>query len=422
MLSELSCTASQVVINNNGWRCADPVLTRSFAGVMNYNIRRGNGGLYTSVAIGTDGSPVISHHDCCDGDLELYVCGNEACTSGTYRTLVTEEHAGKFTSIAIGVDGNPIISYRKNDGAIDNDQDLVTGSLKLYVCADAACTTGTNRTLVTGYDMAGYFTSIAIGVDGNPIISHGGPDSGLSLYVCDDPTCTTGTNQNLVMATMTLNEGEELLAAGQFTSVAIGADDNPVISHTIYYDNAPPALALYVCDDPTCTTGTNRQLVALEELAAGWGTSVAIGADDNPVISHGLTPDSDGSDFLALYVCDDPTCTAGTNRTLVAEGEAGGYSSIAIGVDGNPIISHYCDECNNLAMYVCDDPTCTTGTNRTIVTADYMDYPDTVGGYTSIAIGVDGNPVISHAANEVNIGPSLNVAIAVFAVTDITFE
>ena len=115
MLSELSCTASQVVINNNGWRCADPVLTRSFAGVMNYNIRRGNGGLYTSVAIGTDGSPVISHHDCCDGDLELYVCGNEACTSGTYRTLVTEEHAGKFTSIAIGVDGNPVISHAANE-------------------------------------------------------------------------------------------------------------------------------------------------------------------------------------------------------------------------------------------------------------------------------------------------------------------
>ena len=35
MLGELSCTGSKVVINDNGWRCADPVLTRSFAGVMN---------------------------------------------------------------------------------------------------------------------------------------------------------------------------------------------------------------------------------------------------------------------------------------------------------------------------------------------------------------------------------------------------
>ena len=561
-LGELSCTAAQVVINDNGWRCADPVLTRSFAGVMNYDVD--NGGEYTSVAIGTDGNPVISHYDGSDGGgLVIYVCGNEACTTGTSRTLDGEYWAGYFTSIAIGANGNPIISYRRNDGFTDEGQPAFTqGSLRLYVCDDPACTTGTKRTLVAaseevfdpgnqgfatsiaigdngnpvishggpfsglhlyvcddptcttgtnrtlataslGYDpesdyfvaglhtsvaigadgnpvishqignlygmgdfvgglalyvcddpacttgtkrtlgvadpaipegWEGYFTSIAIGDDGNPVISHGGPFSGLHLYVCDDPTCTTGTNRTL--ATSSLNScggspidvGEEpdYCTAGQFTSVAIGADGNPVISHQVsdLAGNGVTGLALYVCDDPACTTGTNLELAVVEDLVVGWYTSVAIGADGNPVISHGMFPDEetvDGPEILALYVCDDPACTTGTNRTLVTQGEPGGYTSIAIGVDGNPIISHYCDDCGTLDLYVCDDPACTTGTNRTLVTADYLENGVRVGGHTSIAIGVDGNPVISHTA-ELTDGPNLNVAIAVFAVTGIAFE
>ena len=432
-LGELSCTAAQVVINDNGWRCADPVLTRSFAGVMNYDVD--NGGEYTSVAIGTDGNPVISHYDGSDGGgLVIYVCGNEACTTGTSRTLDNEDWAGYFTSIAIGANGNPIISYRRNDGFTDEGQPAFTqGSLRLYVCDDPACTTGTKRTLVAASEEVfdpgnqGYYTSIAIGDNGNPVISHGGPFSGLHLYVCDDPTCTTGTNEHLVTAALALVDGESgYYFAGQFTSVAIGADGNPVISHQVsdLAGNGVTGLALYVCDDPACTTGTNLELAVVEDLVVGWYTSVAIGADGNPVISHGMFPDEetvDGPEILALYVCDDPACTTGTNRTLVTQGEPGGYTSIAIGVDGNPIISHYCDDCGTLDLYVCDDPACTTGTNRTLVTADYLENGVRVGGHTSIAIGVDGNPVISHTA-ELNIDTNLSVAIAVFAVTGIAFE
>ncbi|MGB1681717.1 MAG: S-layer homology domain-containing protein [Acidimicrobiales bacterium] len=305
-LGELSCTAAQVVINDNGWRCADPVLTRSFAGVMNYDVD--NGGEYTSVAIGTDGNPVISHYDGSDGGgLVIYVCGNEACTTGTSRTLDNEDWAGYFTSIAIGANGNPIISYRRAVEEMEYIFSVTAGSLELYVCGDPACTTGTKRTLGVadpaipeGWE--GYFTSIAIGDDGNPVISHGGPFSGLHLYVCDDPTCTTGTNRTL--ATSSLNScggspidvGEEpdYCTAGQFTSVAIGADGNPVISHGMFPDeetvDGPEILALYVCDDPACTTGTNRTLVTADYLEngvrVGGHTSIAIGVDGNPVISH----------------------------------------------------------------------------------------------------------------------------------------
>ena len=76
-LDELSCTATQVAINDSGWRCADPVLTRSFGlvvGTVNRTLETiGNVGAYTSVAIGADGNPIISHRDGSNDDLELYV-------------------------------------------------------------------------------------------------------------------------------------------------------------------------------------------------------------------------------------------------------------------------------------------------------------------------------------------------------------
>ena len=73
-LDELSCTATQVAINDSGWRCADPVLKPSFRAAINYTLEEdGNVGYYTSVAIGADGNPIISHHDDTNDDLELMI-------------------------------------------------------------------------------------------------------------------------------------------------------------------------------------------------------------------------------------------------------------------------------------------------------------------------------------------------------------
>ena len=111
-LDELSCTATQVVINDGGWRCAGLVLTQSFAGAFNYTLETaGNVGYDPSVAIGADGNPVISHLDGTNNDLELFVCDNPTCTTGTNLTLETAGNVGYETSVAIGADGNPVISH-----------------------------------------------------------------------------------------------------------------------------------------------------------------------------------------------------------------------------------------------------------------------------------------------------------------------
>ena len=132
-LDELSCTATQVVINDSGWRCADPVLTPSFRAATNQTLETtGDVGEFTSVAIGADGNPIISHHDDTNGDLELYVCADAACTTGTNQTLETTGDVGSYTSVAIGADGNPVVSHYD---ATNDDLELYVGPATTYTIA-----------------------------------------------------------------------------------------------------------------------------------------------------------------------------------------------------------------------------------------------------------------------------------------------
>ena len=69
-------------------------------------------GQYTSIAIGTDGNPVISYFDATNDDLKVVNCHNISCSGGnTITTLDSTGIVGSHTSIAIGSDNNHVISY-----------------------------------------------------------------------------------------------------------------------------------------------------------------------------------------------------------------------------------------------------------------------------------------------------------------------
>ena len=55
---------------------------------------------------------------------------------------------------------------------------------------------------------------------------------------------------------------------------------------------------------------------------------------------------------MELYLCDNPTCTTGTNQTLETTGDVGDDTSVAIGADGNPIISHHDDTNGDLEVAI----------------------------------------------------------------------
>ena len=283
-------------------------------------------------------------------------------------TIDSTGDVGLSTSIAIGINGNPIISYF----------DETLGDLKVAACNNPTCTTSTITT-IDSFGRVGWYTSIAIGINGNPVISYWDQtNANLKIAACNNPTCTTSTNTTIDSA------GD----VGAWTSIAIGVNGNPIIS---YLDFGNANLKIAACNNPTCTTSTNTTIDSDSDV--GWYTSIAIGTNGNPVISYRDNTDiylGDTKLDLKIAVCNNPTCTTSTITTIDSAGDVGYYTSITIGTNGNPIISYFYGTSGDLRIAACNNPTCTTSTNTTI------DSLGDVGYYTSIAIGTNGNPIISH--------------------------
>ena len=188
----------------------------------------GNVGLFTSIAIGIDGNPVISYHDDTNGDLKVAACNNPTCTTSTNSTIDSNGSVGIETSIAIGTNGNPIISYF----------DFTNTSLKVAACNNPTCTTSTNSTIDSA-GVVGTDSSITIGTNGNPIISYTDDSNGdLKVAACLNPTCTGSTeNERSTKSTIDSNGN-----VGLYTSMTIGANGHPVIS---YYDGTNQDLKVF---------------------------------------------------------------------------------------------------------------------------------------------------------------------------------
>jgi hypothetical protein len=147
-------------------------------------------GQYTSIAIGTDGNPVISYYDNTDKTLKVYHCTDTSCSSGDDYTVDSPggAGAGQYSSIAIGTDGNPVISY----------YDYANYALKVYHCTNPSCSSGDANTVDDpAVSTVGYYTSIAIGTDGYPVIAYQDTtDFNLKVAKCNDQACY-GQNETI---------------------------------------------------------------------------------------------------------------------------------------------------------------------------------------------------------------------------------
>ncbi len=250
------------------------------------------------------------------------------------------------------------------------------------VICEPLLTPHVSTTVYDPADSVGSESSLAIGADGLPIVSYvvGNPNAGaLGVTHCGNPACTAGNVSTTV--------DDPINFVGEWTSIAIGGDGLPIISHR---DRTALALRVTHCGNPACTAGNISTIVDDPTNSVGEWTSIAIGTDGLPIISH--------RDFTALALrithCGNAACTAGNISTTVDDtaNSLGSRTSIAVGVDGLPIISHW--DLTALALRVthCGNAACTTGNVSTTV-----DDPLFGQGQTSIAIGADGLPIISHS-------------------------
>lgn len=323
----------------------------------------GNVGVFSAIAIGINGLPVISYYDVNNRDLKIAHCANTACTAATLTSVDTAGDVGLDTAIAIGADQLPVVSY------IDN----TNFALKVAHCANAVCTTAT-ITLVDAVYPNPEKTGIAIGADDLPVVSYYGSGTNLKVAHCANAACTGGATITVVDTTS---------FSGTSSAIAIGADGLPVVS----YLDGNSHLKVAHCANAVCA-GAATITVVDSAGNVGAYTSIAIGADGLPVVSY-----YDNTNFaLKVAHCANAACTgAATITTVDTAGQVGRYTSIAIGADGLPVVSYYDSTYFDLKVAHCANAAC-TGT----ATITAVDTAGEEGGYTSIAIGEDGLPIVSY--------------------------
>jgi len=333
-------------------------------------------GTENSLAISTDGLAVISRYDMLNGDIKVTKCGNAACSSAT-TTVVDSSLSNAWvdaptTSITIGTDGFPIIAYYDN---VNYDLDVVH-------CTNASCSTYQTSVGVDTTNNTGEWASIAIGRDGNPVISYYDVTAtDVNVAKCNDVGCQ-GLDE-------TITAIDNSAAAGQ-TSIAIGTDGFPIIS---YYDSGGD-LSVYKCSNDSCSSGS---FAAVDNDADNDGeyNSIAIGTDGLPIIAYYDGTNGD----LEVVKCGDINCSASNTFTTVDSAvDVGKSTSIAIGKDGLPIISYAEVTYSDLKVVKCGNPSCSSG-NRITADIDGADLGAHESYRTSIAIRPDGLPVISYCGD-----------------------
>ena len=182
----------------------------------------GDVGQYTAIAIGTDGLPVVSYYDATNGNLKVAKCVNAECTgTATITTVDSGGVVGQYTAIAIGTDGLPVVSY----------YDATNGDLKVAKCVNVACTGSATITTVDSGGNVGSDTAIRIGTDGFPVVSYlDGTNANLKVAKCVNAACTGS-------ATITAVDSGGFV--GYFTAIAIGTDGLPVVSYSDLTNGSP---------------------------------------------------------------------------------------------------------------------------------------------------------------------------------------
>ena len=334
------------------------------AGPVIYDLIFGFEGNHSSITIGADGLPIISHLDNISNRLLAAHCNDVACAGDDETSTLVDPSAAPFgSSITIGANGLPVIAYPS-----------ATFELQVAHCNDVACA-GQNETVTKlDTDVAALLPSIAIGSDGFPIVSYAdNSNKALRVAHCNDASCSSKT----------ITTVDDTTGFVDADALAIGADGLPVIAYTTSF-----AIKIAHCNDVACA-GLDEMITPVDIPVGGNVVSITVGIDALPIISY-----QELGGPLAVAHCNDIACSGADETISNIAASVGDQMSITIGADGLPIISYEDVPALALAVAHCNDLAC-TGSNETLTVVD-DDPANTVGEYSSITIGADGLPIIAY--------------------------
>ena len=271
-----------------------------------------NVGLYTSLALGSDGFARISYYDAFNNDLKFARCTDDNCSSPILTAIDTVGDVGQYTSLALGSDGFARISY----------YDVTGKDLKFVHCTNNDCTTK-NISIIESSGTVGQYTSLALGPDGFARISYYRVTSNeLKFTRCTDDNCSSP----IIAIVDTAGD------VGQYSSMALGSDGFARIS---YYDNTANDLKFTHCTNADCTSKNSTAIDVTGNI--GLHTSTVLGSDGFSRISYYDATNN----ALKILQCTNDDCTTKNVATVDSTGNVGQYSALTLGLDGFARISYY---------------------------------------------------------------------------------
>lgn len=321
-------------------------------------------GQHSAVAIGSDGFPIVAYYDDSAGNLNIAHCMDATCNaSPLISTADSAGNVGTYASIAIGLDGLPIIAY----------YDSTNQGLKTYKCIDVACSSGTTVLIDSGN--VGRSTDIAVfPTNGHVVISYYDAGAGnLKVARCLAQNCA-GT-----VSITTINDTAN--DVGEYNSLVI--DGNPMIA---YYDTTTQNLKIVRCTTDNCLA--HEPPVILDNGGnVGRYPSLAVDGSGMPIVAY-----RDASNqTLKMVRCQTTSCSAATSVRVVDDGtNAGLYASLAVGPSGVPFVAYQDSASNDLRSTLCTSVDCASNQRST------LDTIGNIGTFISVAIGESGLPVIAY--------------------------
>ena len=346
-------------------------------------------GRYSDMVVDSTGLPAISYISKTGGsggDEQVSVarCGDPACIIKKTLVINEEKVSPLFQEVveaqtSIALEGQiPVIAYAgclSGGGSSCGSKNLI-----LARCVDENCNAVTQTVVTAG---AGQIqnVSMAIGSDGYPVISF--YDSGvnkLKIAKCASTDCATG---------VTLVYTHPTATTGQTNAITVLADTHlPVVAYSNGSD-----LYLLKCNDASCLTVTDTKLVTPSSAPAG--IAIAVNPKGLAVDTPTIVYYDSGASGLKLIDCNDAACATSSNTPIAGNiGFSSSAPSILVDSNNYPVVSYIDTTNTKLHLIQCTNAACTTKTDTPFTTTGEQPLYE-----TSVALGIDGFPVISYYNN-----------------------
>ncbi len=364
-------------------------------------------GWYSSIAIDSEDTLMISYYDASDGDLMLATSDNGR--NWSKEELYTAGDAGLYTSIAINGSDNPGVSYytasngllsfiRWTGDAWENSGIIYTGDL---IPLSSLTITPYNTPFISYFNDTADQLKLASAAGGvwsaQALINGGSGFSSVKITSGGDPRIAyyDVSTASLMYAYRTASKWyfatiDSTGDVGQYPSLALDSLDRPYIS---YYDETNKALKFAYYNGSAWVVGfaeiSDSYVGTYNSLTLGTGVNcytVLTGSSVCPMISYY------DATHMVLKLAFRSVINSWASIVVDNVGNVGMYSSIDLDNANGLHISYY-DSTNHILKHAAGTQ---NGSAWTFPVIEVVDNVGNVGQYSSVAVDAANNVHISY--------------------------